>query len=141
MNMRRPPRIGMVAPGISARLDREKPVVPSLVRDRSAGPQEVWIERSWMTVARVVIAPRRVSLPYLYECIWHASSVLVQNPASNDNPFALRRLSEMAGEIVVCWPDRIVPVNRSGQFAERVRQPDQRVRWRAPDRGFIRRVQ
>ena len=53
VNVRRPPRVGMVAPGIGARLDREKPVVPSLVRDRSGPPQEVWIKRSWMMVARL----------------------------------------------------------------------------------------
>src|ERR1700692_1592682 len=67
MDMRRAPRIGAVAPGIGAGLDRQKAIAAIRPADHLAGAGEIGVERCVVLVDRVVIAPGRVALPELDE--------------------------------------------------------------------------
>src|SRR5437016_2855280 len=60
-----PPRIGVVLPGIGARLNGYKSVEAVRIREGAACPSEVGIKRSWVTVLDVQVASGGVGLPDL----------------------------------------------------------------------------
>ena len=122
MNVRRTPGVGVVAPRIRARLDGDEAVIALAVGEDAARAQEIRIERRRMIVARVAIAARRIGLPDLHQRVRHAAAVFIQHPAGHDDALALRRLGKMQRQVVIGLADRVVAVDGSGQFAERMRQ-------------------
>ena len=67
VDVRRPPRVRVVAPRIRARLDRDEAVAAVVVGQAAAGAGEVRVERRRVLVDVVVVAAGRVRLPDLDE--------------------------------------------------------------------------
>ena len=63
MNMRGPPRVGVVAPGIGTRLDRNETIIAVLVGQRTPAASEVCIQRRTMLIALMSVAPGCIRLP------------------------------------------------------------------------------
>src|SRR5437763_2817756 len=131
MNVLRPPRIVVIAPGIGARLYRGKTVVAFRIRQSAPRAEEIRVEGRRMVVARMTVASRRVRLPDLDQRIRDTMSVLIQNAAGHYDPLALRRVGEVTGEVVIARADRVVAVDGTRQFAERMRDRDQGLLGRA----------
>src|SRR5262249_48383786 len=73
-----------------ARLDAHEAIVPVTVRLAAPTAAEVGIERRIMLVVVMVIAPRRVALPYLHHGIRHGLAVHVRHAARHHNTLAHR---------------------------------------------------
>src|SRR6266536_2136014 len=87
VDVRRPPRVGMVLPGIRAGLYGHELVASVMVRNRPAGAAEVRIEWGGMLVALVPVASAGVRLPDLDECVAYRTTVLLEQPAGHDDSF------------------------------------------------------
>src|SRR5207248_5484288 len=98
MDMRRPPRVVMVAPRIGAGLYRDKPVVTLSIGLRAPSPGKVRIERGRVLVADVDIAAAGIGLPDLEQRIRHAAAVFVQHMAVHDDALAERLAFVLGGE-------------------------------------------
>ena len=71
----------------------------------------------------------------------HRPAILVDDLARDDDAFAERFARVLARQIVVGLAERKIPVHRCGEVAEVLRQPDERLRRRAPDRRLVWRVE
>src|SRR5579883_215440 len=131
MNMRRPPRVVMIAPGISARLDREETVIAVVVRDDPARAGEIGVERRRMIVAPK-IASCGIALPKLHERSSHRPSVFIKHAPGNNNALSNGLTGVLAREVVIGFADGIVSVERPRQLRHRVRNLNERLRWCAP---------
>ena len=127
----------MVAPRIRTGLDGDKTIAADVIGDDAACAEKVRIKRRWMIVALVLIAPGGVGLPDFDQCIWHSPTVFVEDAPSDNDAFALWRLCKMLCEIVVVGPKQSRADNGSRQFAQSVRQVNQRLRWRTLESGSI----
>src|SRR5579875_1318073 len=65
MNMRGPPRIRMISPGVRARLDRDKAIVSGIVGQKAAAATEVRVNGGIMLIVHVPVAAGGVRLPNL----------------------------------------------------------------------------
>src|SRR5207237_1872423 len=81
LDMRRPPRIRAVAPGIGAGLDRQKAVLARGIRDRLPRAGKIGVERRVVLVDRMMVAPGRIALPQLNQSARHRPPVLVKDAA------------------------------------------------------------
>src|SRR5215471_14060737 len=90
MDVRRPPRIRMVAPGIGSRLDGREAIAPLRVGQHAPRTLEIGIERRVMDVDRVVIASCGVALPQLHQGPGEWLAVLVEYSARHDDPLTQR---------------------------------------------------
>ena len=88
VKMRRPPRVVMVAPGISAGLDRQESIIPFGIGQRPTAAGEIGIERRIVVVDRMRIASGRVGLPQLDQRVRHRPGVFIEQPSRNDNALA-----------------------------------------------------
>src|SRR5450432_1446044 len=87
MNVRGPPRIKMIFPRIGAGPDGHEAVVPPGICQGVSATCEIWIERSVMLIHSVQIPARSVALPDFDQRMWHGFSILIDHPASHDDPF------------------------------------------------------
>lgn len=90
-----------------------------------------------MVVADVQVAPGSVSLPDLNQSVWNGASVVVKDPAANDNALSQGLAPVLARQVVVGFGDAGVPIDRSSDFAECVRQEDERLCRRSSQRGPV----
>src|SRR3546814_5450720 len=90
MDMRRPPRIVMIAPGIGAGLDGDEAIAPRVVGHHPARAGEVRVERRVMLVPRVDVAAAGIGLPDLHQGPRHRAAVFVEHAAAHDNALAKR---------------------------------------------------
>src|SRR5271166_3629949 len=139
--MRRPPGVVMVSPWISARLDGNEPVCASLVSDDAARTEKIRIERRRVIVSRMPITAGGICLPDLNQSVRHAAPILVDYAARYNDPLSDRRLRAMPRQVVIRLADRVVPIERTGEFTQRVRQLDQRPQRGAPNGRSVAFVQ
>ena len=99
MDVRRPPRFGMVAPGVGPGLDADEAVAAVGVGHELAVAVEVRIERRVVLVAAVEVAAGRVRLPDLDQRIAHRLAVLVRHAAGDDDLLAERRAGAVARQV------------------------------------------
>src|SRR5262245_24591051 len=137
MKVRRTPGVVMIAPGIRAGPDCGEDIVTVIVGEATAGSDEVGIERRRVIVARVQITAGCVGLPELYESPPYRTPIFIEHAASDDDSLPLRFSLALAREVVVCLADRIVTEQRPGHLRERMRERDQRLRWRTPVCGLV----
>src|SRR5215470_12439734 len=84
------PGIGVVAPGIGARLDADEAIVTVRIGDTAASAREVRIKRCLVLVHDVAIAAGRIALPDLDKAIGHRPPSLIAHPPLDDNALAQR---------------------------------------------------
>src|SRR3984957_12691382 len=94
MNVRRPPGVVMVAPGILARAYGHEAIAALRIGERMAATRKIRVQRSVVLVAFMQITPGRVRLPDLDQRISHGPSVFVQHSAAHHNAFP-KRLARM----------------------------------------------
>src|SRR5579862_8468777 len=94
MNVRRAPRIVVVAPGILSWPNRHKSVAAFGIGHRMPAATEIRIERRVVLVALVKIATCGVGLPDFDKCVSNGSAVFIQHPAAYHNAFT-HRLARM----------------------------------------------
>src|ERR1700748_3612104 len=101
MDMGGPPRVVMVAPGISARLDGDETIIALVIALRASGAGEIRIERGRVLVAGVNVAATGIGLPEFHQRVRPAAAVLVEHMAMHDDALADRLALVLRGEIVV----------------------------------------
>src|SRR3984893_13129084 len=95
------PRIVVIAPWISARLDGPEAVEAAGIRQHPAPTGEVRIEWRVVVVDVMRVAARCVCLPHLDQRMRNRPAVLVENPTGNDDPLAERRRGMPRSEVAV----------------------------------------
>src|SRR4051795_4682062 len=130
------PGVMMVAPGIGARLDRDKAIVTRGVAHGAAGARKVRIERSRMLVADVNVTAAGIGLPDLDQRVRHAATILVAHMAVHDDAFAERLAGVLGGEVTVALAHGLVAVDRAGQLRQGMAHRDQGLVRRALDRAL-----
>ena len=141
VDMRRPPGVVVIAPGIGARLDGDELVIALRVGLHPAGPGKIRIERRRMLVDDMDVTAARVGLPQFDQHVRHAAAVFVEHMTVHDDAFAERFACGLDGEIVIVLAHRLMAVDWSGQFRQRMPHWNQRLRGRALQRAAIVRRQ
>ncbi len=141
VDVRRPPRIVVIAPRIGAGLDGDELVIALVVALGSTGAGEIRIERRGMLVDDMDIAAAGIGLPQLDQCVRHAAAILVEHMAMHDDALAERLTLGLDGEVVVVLAYGLMTIDRPGQFRERMPNRDQRLLRRAFHGGAIGRRQ
>src|SRR5260370_38972786 len=116
MNMRRTPRVGVVAPGVRARLDRKKLVAAIRVGQCAPTATEIRIERRVVLIHFVQITPGRIRLPYFNQRAAHRPAAFVQHSTTHRDSFAEWRTRMLRGQIAIIRTDAILPEDRSGSL-------------------------
>src|SRR5215471_2818061 len=138
MNMGGTPRVVVIEPWIRARFDGYEPILPGLTSQCAASPTEIRIQRSGMLVLGMSVAACGVRLPNLDERIRNRPTVTVQNASADDDPLAEGFTRVLHSQVVVFLPYLFMPVDRSGNLGQRVRQKNQRLERRALPGCLIR---
>src|ERR1700723_3779483 len=99
MNVRRPPGVVMVAPGVLAGADGHEAIAALRIGERMAGTREIWVQRSVVLIAFMQITAGRVRLPDLDQRIPHGASVFVYYSAADHNAFPERLARVLLGKI------------------------------------------
>src|SRR5262249_59915542 len=94
-----PPGIGMVAPGIGARFDRNEAVATLGIGEDAAGAVEIGIERRVVLVAVDLVAAGGIGLPDLDHGVRDGAAVLVDDAPGDDDALAHRRATVALREI------------------------------------------
>src|SRR5262245_40955302 len=125
------PRVVVIEPWIRTRFDSYEPILPGLISQGAASASEIRIQRSGMLVLGMSVAACGVRLPNLDERTRHRASVTVENASADDDPLAQRFARVLHRQVVVFLPYLFMPVDRSGNLRQRVRQKNQRLQRRA----------
>src|SRR5262245_21757160 len=112
MNVRGPPCVGVIEPGVGARLYRDETVAPLAVGQCPAGPREIWIERRGVAVDTMCVSAGGIGLPDFHECIRNRPAVLIQDTSLHDDPFAERLTRVLSREVVIRCLDPAIGVDR-----------------------------
>src|ERR1700733_11606366 len=99
MNVRRPPGVVMVAPGVLARADGHEAIATLRIGERMAATREVWVQRSVVLVALMQITAGPVRLPDFDQRIPHGTSVFVYHSPAHHYAFPERLARMLLGEI------------------------------------------
>src|ERR1700690_1805984 len=99
MNVRRPPGVVMVAPGIFAGADGHEAIATVRIGERMAGTREIGVQRSDVLVAFMQITPGRVRLPDLDQRISHGTSVFVYHSTAHHYEFPERLARRLLGKL------------------------------------------
>ena len=142
VDVRRPPRVGVVAPRVRAWLDRDEPVDALLIGEAAAGAGEVGIQGGRVVVDGVDVSPRRVRLPDLDQRVPHRPAVGVGDPTGDDDPLAQRLAGMLTGQVCVLRLHRDAPEDWSAGLVKPLRwQFHQRVARRTQLRRAIVRIE
>src|SRR6266516_2210171 len=137
MDMRGPPRIGVIAPRIGAGLHRDEFVTALGIGRGQAGAGEIRIERRGMLVALMDIAAAAVGLPDFDQRVGHAPAVFVEHAAVHDDALAERLAGMLLRQVLIARPDAVMAVDRAGKLGKRVRRHNERPLGRARDRTLV----
>ncbi len=140
MDMRRPPIVHPVAPGIGAGFHGAKVIIAVLIGHGAATATKVGIDWRQIGVFLMAIPTARIGLPDLDQRVWYWTGVFVQNPAMHDDALtdgALVWLGIVGQQIVVDRCHVAVAKAGAGDFAGGVFQADQRQLGRARHRGLV----
>src|SRR6185503_8875040 len=120
MDVRRPPRVGMVQPRICAGFYREIAVFAPIVGHAAPGAREVGIERRVMLIDGMTIASSCIGLPDLDQRVRNGFVIFIQNPADDDDAFAqcLLRAAGISREIVLVCVQFNPAKKRAGDFGQ-----------------------
>src|SRR5579863_1782663 len=99
MNVRRPPGVVMVAPGIFAGADGHEAIAALRIGERVTATCEIWVQWSVVLVAFMQITPGRVRLPDLDQRISHRPTVFVYHSPTHHNAFPERLAGMLLGKI------------------------------------------
>ncbi len=69
-----------------------------------------------MIVFLMGIPPGRISLPDFYESMRNRTAIIVKDAATHDDAFSKRFACMLAGEVAIGFRNRIVTVDRAGDF-------------------------
>ena len=116
--MRRPPRVGVVAPRVGAGLDSYEPVDACIVGKAAARAGEVRIERRRMRVDRIDVPACGIRLPDLDQRVAHGPPVAVQHATGEDDSLAERFAPMLPREVRVPWRDRYAPERGTAALVE-----------------------
>src|SRR3989441_7421480 len=142
----------MVLPRIRARPDRDEAIDAVRVCQAAAVPQKVWIQRCVMLIDPVPVPAGGVGLPDLNERTPQRRSMLVQDPAGDDDPLTHRLgpRADVRRQVGILRADgalhRLVQGGahrraRAGDLRQRLRQGDERLLRRAAHRSAVRLVE
>src|SRR5678815_4590450 len=98
MDVRRPPRVGMVQPRISPRFYREIAVFAPIVSHAAPSAREVGIERRVMLIDGMTIASSGIGLPDFDQRVGNGFIIFIQYPADDDDAFT-QCLPGAAGDV------------------------------------------
>lgn len=116
MNVGGAPGILMVSPRIGTGLDGDKAISPFCVGKCSSCAGKVWIERCRMIVSVMPVASGSIGLPNLNQSVPDRAAIFIQNAAGQDDPFSQRITIMLAGQIIIPFAYRLVPVYGPGNF-------------------------
>ena len=119
------PCVGMVAPRISARFDRDEFVIACGIGFCATGSGEIRIERRGVLIDNMNVTAARIGLPDFEQRMRHASPVFIANMAVHNNAFAEGFTLVLDREIVIALAHGLLTVNRPGQLGQRVRHHNQ----------------
>ena len=136
MDVGRAPSVIVIAPGIGTGFHRDELVIAGLVGLGAAGAGEVRIERRGMLIDDVDVAPARVRLPDFDKRVGDRPAVLVEHAPMHDDPLPDRLAPVLSGQVLVAGLHRVLAVDWSGQFAQRMRDDDERL-GRRPFHGAL----
>jgi hypothetical protein len=116
VDVRRPPGVRVIAPGIRAGLDRLEAVETVVVSDAAARAGEVGVERRRMLVPLVDVTARGVRLPHLDELMPHRAPLAIEHLPGDDHSRAERLTPMLDGEVRLDLRDIPVPERGRPQF-------------------------
>ena len=137
VDVRRPPGIGVVVPGIGARTDGDEAVAAVVVGQGAALAAEVGVERRAMLVVGMGVAPGGIALPDLDQRTPHRPPVLVEHAAGDDDALAERFVPAPVGEVARARRHGIRAEAHAGAGGRLAGDRDGRVARSAPQRGPI----
>src|SRR5918997_645501 len=135
------PGVGMVLPGVRARLDRDEAVAALVVGHAPPRTGEIRVERGRMAVHVVLVASRGVRLPDLDQSVAHGPPVSVEDAPVQDHPLPERLALVLPRQVVVDLADALVAVDRTRDLRQGVRERHERPPGRARPRGHVVRMQ
>ena len=139
MDVRRTPRVGVIAPRIRARLNGNELVPAILVGERTTGTGEIGIEGRVPTVDLVPIAAGGIRLPDLDQRVANRSSIFIEHTTRHHHPLAHWRRPVLRGQIMIEWTDAVVTIHRTTELGQRLRNDNERL-LRVPQfGGFVGR--
>ena len=124
MDVRGPPCVVVVAPGVGAGLDGDELVAAVPVGHGPAAAGEVRVDRRGPGVPAVAVAPGGVRLPDLHQRVADRAAVGVEQPPGDGDPLADRHLVVLAREVVLDRPRAQVAELRAGRLRHLVGQVD-----------------
>src|SRR6266404_7368891 len=116
MNVRRAPSVGVVAPGIRARLDRKKLVAAIRVGQCASAAVEIRIERCVVLIHFMQITSGGIRLPYFDQRAAHGLAAFVQQSPTDCNSFSEWCACMLRGQIAIIRTNAILPEDGSGPF-------------------------
>ena len=126
MNVRRPPGVVVIAPGVFTRPNSNEFVSPFGVRARMPAACEIGIEGSVVLIGCVKIAAGGVGLPNLDQCMRNGTIVLIKNFAGNDDVLPDRLAAVLVGQIETAGLQEVATKRRAANFGDGV--------WKANER-------
>src|SRR5688572_28547809 len=116
MEMRRPPGIQMVPPGIGARFNGLKPVATIRVGDAAAHAGEVRVEGSRMLVLIMRVPTGRVGLPHFDELMRNRPAFAVEHLTGDYKALTQRFPDVLDREVAFFRLDLVTHENRRAQL-------------------------
>src|SRR5437660_12178157 len=93
-----------------------------------------------MIIATVKVTTGGICLPDFDQGMGNGAAILIQHTPADDDSLAQRFAGVRAGEIAMSLANALMPENRPGDLGKGVRQHDQRLSRRGPDRSRIIRM-
>src|SRR5690606_41349798 len=116
VDVRRPPGVDVVAPGVGAGPDGGEPVGALGVGEGAAHAGEVGVQRRVVLLAPMRVPPGRVGLPDLHQLPGDGASVAVQATPGDGDALPDGLPGVLPGEVVVDVGDVPVPERGGGEF-------------------------
>src|SRR5262245_11807258 len=120
MDVRRPPRVVMIAPRVRAGMDRGEAVLAAGVGEDAAGAREIRIERGAALIPVVAIPPPGVGLPDLDERVRHRPAVVFEHSTDDVNLLADRLSTDarVSRQVRIARPDSVGPEDGPAELSE-----------------------
>mmetsp|Transcript_27576 Transcript_27576/g.51169 ORF Transcript_27576/g.51169 Transcript_27576/m.51169 type:complete len:232 (-) Transcript_27576:163-858(-) len=142
--MGRPPIVDAIGPRVCPGLDRAKAVTAVCIRNRPPAATEIGVQWCKIPLLLVSISSPGIGLPKFEQRPRYAAPVFVQHATMHDGTLANGHFTsrcKIQDQIVVEWPEHILPKDGPGFFAERRVHRQECALRRAHHAGFIVRRQ
>src|SRR5580692_2795029 len=141
MNVRGTPRIVMIVPRISSRLNRRELVLTVRVRENPSRTREVGIKRRRMIVPMMSVTSRCVGLPNLKQRMRNRTATIIEYASHDDDALAQRFTRMLTRQVAVRRHDVAVTIHRTSDLRQSVWQKNERLPRSAQDSSTIRRIE